>query len=427
VTDLREFLQRFVVPLVSGGDLHVSAPVPPAALVAWETQLGEVTPELVEVDAARAAIAAALVVAPPPMAFDAADLRLAVALHAALVLAHPATDGWGSRKGRKELAAFAAELAAVPPPDGRRELLARHTLLGRMFELVRVDVHVKWWTGKAEFRGAEPPRRLTRWRKLRRVKEETAEVGLSEVLSGEETRSVVAALLAASPLTDLLSLDAPGRRWPPFRWGAQLDVLRDAELARAVAYRWLAELPATSAPRLRACAIGAGAWEQCLATPLELLPRARGAPAGGPPPSPAAEAVVKLGPLLALPARPAPSLTGADVRAATAFLVHLNALCALAEADSGPADTLDAPSPLVASSLAARRGPELAQPEATGLRLFFCVPDVAARCDPALAAPPGISSEPRLSRRWAAHRAQVRAALGEERLAQLARRLLVCL
>jgi hypothetical protein len=94
-------------------------------------------------------------------------------------------------------------------------------------------------------------------------------------------------------------------------------------------------------------------------------------------------------------------MTGADVRAATAFLVHQNALCALAEADSGPADTLDAPSPLVAASLSARRGPELAQPEATGLRLFFCVPDVAARCDPALAAPPGIAAEPRLARRTA--------------------------
>jgi hypothetical protein len=101
----------------------------------------------------------------------------------------------------------------------------------------------------------------------------------------------------------------------------------------------------------------------------------------------------------------------------------MNTLCALAELDL---PDLDAPSPVIAAALAAKRG-ELGATDATGARLFFCVPDVAARCDPALAAPPGMDGDPRLARRWAAHRAQVRAALGEERLAQLARRLLVCL
>jgi hypothetical protein len=420
--ELEDLLGRFVLPLVAGGDLRVGEPVAPSALARWEVELGAAGPLLVTIDEARAAVASLLVVRPPPIVFGETELRLAVAQHAALVLAHPRTRGLFSRKGRRELAAFAAALGqSIPPPYGPSELLSRHTLLARLFELTRVDTRLRWWTGKAEFRGLEPPPRLLRWRKLRRVRTETSELGISEVLAGEETRPVIAALLTASPLTDLLSLDGTGRRWPPFRWGSQLQVLRDTELARAVAYRWLGDLGRGAdgnPPRLRAAAAASAAWEQTLATPLELLPRARAAPPSS------REAPVRMAPLLSLPPRPAPPLDAADVRAVTAFLVYLNALCAVAESSAGE---LDAPSALVGASLAARRGPELAQPEATGLRLFFCVPDVAARCDPDLAAPPGLAGEPRAARRWAAHRAQVRAALGEERLAQLARRLAVCI
>jgi len=312
--ELEDLLGRFVLPLVAGGDVRVGEPVSPEALARWEVELGTAGPLLVAIDEARAAAASLLVVRPPAMAFGETELRLAVALHAALVLAHPATGGFFSRKGRRELTAFAAGLAqSIAPPDGAAELLSRHTLLSRLFELSRVDTRLRWWTGKAEFRGVEPPHRLMRWRKLRRVKEETSELGLSEVLAGEETRPVVAVLLTASPLTDLLSLDGTGRRWPPFRWGAQLETLRHAELARAVAYRWLGELgrgAADGAPRLRAAAAASAAWEQTLATPLELLPRARAIATG--------DAPVRMAPLLSLPPRPAPPLSSSDVRAVTA-------------------------------------------------------------------------------------------------------------
>src|SRR5262249_47339062 len=113
-----------------------------------------------------------------------------------------------------------------------------------------------------------------------------------------------------------------------------------------------------------------------------------------------------------------------DLRAATAFLVHVAALVALVEAAS--AADLDAPSPLVGAALGAKRAGEGTDP-ALGLRLFFAVPDAAARVDPALGRPPGLDDDRRLARRWAVHRAQVRSALGEERLAQLARRLAVAL
>jgi hypothetical protein len=422
LTDLDAFLRRFVLPLVAGGEVHVGTPIAPDTVTRWEAELGSAAEALVAVDDARAAALAALVVRPPPLAFDGDDLRLTVALYSALVLSHPRSDGWLKRRGRRELASYARDLAAAEPPADRAGLLGRHALLGRVFELTRRDTIVRWWTGKAEFRGEPPPQRLLRWRRVRRVKEEATDVPVGEVIAGDDGRATIAALVRGSPLTDLLTLPLAARRHPPFRWGAQIAALRDPELARAVSYTWLADLfrddPEARSGQwrtLRAPAAAAIAWEQTLATPLEIMPR----PRLKEPDAPGGPRLVQL----LVPARAAPPLSAADVRAATAFLVHLNALAALAEV--GLPDP-DAPSPLVASSLLAKRGVEIGAADASGARLFFCVPDVAARCEPALAVPPGLAAEPRLARRWAAHRTQVRQALGEERLAQLARRLAAC-
>src|SRR5262249_41888695 len=103
--------------------------------------------------------------------------------------------------------------------------------------------------------------------------------------------------------------------------------------------------------------------------------------------------------------------------------VHLAALLAIAEAGRPEPD---APSALVAASLAAKRTGD-PWDVASGLRLLFSVPDVAARVDPALGEPPGVRTDARVAQRWSVHRAQVRAAFGEERLAQLGRRLAAAL
>jgi hypothetical protein len=238
MSGLDAFLRGFVLPLVAGGDVHVGGPIAPDTLARWEVELGassDASVTLQLIDEARAAALAPLVVRPPPMVFSADLLRLAVALYTALVLQHPRSDGWLNRGGRRELAGFARALATVAPPQDRTELLARHALLARIFELVRRDTIVRWWSGKAEFRGEPPPARLLRWRGVRRVRAESADVPIGEVLAGDDGRNAVAGLLTISPLTDLLSLTTAYRRYPAFRWGAQLDVLRDAELARAVA------------------------------------------------------------------------------------------------------------------------------------------------------------------------------------------------
>jgi hypothetical protein len=407
--DLRRFLETFALPLVAGGELRIGAPIDAATLAIWDVELGSHSDVTVAIDEARAAIAATLVVRPPAFALAPPDLRLLVALYSALVLAHPRTEGWPSRRGRAALTELAERLTDIAAPAGRAEMLARHTLLAGLFDLSRVDTRVSWWTGRAEFKGTPAPRRLTLWRSVRRVKEEHSEVPLAEIVS-DEAAAIVTRLIQVSPLTDLATLGAPGRRFPGFRWDTGVaEALRDAELARAVAYCWLGDLAergADPAVRLRAAAAACDAWEEALAAPLEVLGRVR------------LRTSERAGRTAAL----AP----ADLRAATAFLVHLCGLVAVAEAAKTPAADADAPSPLVSAGLAAKR---TAEPWdlSGGLRLLFAVPDVAGRVDPALGEPPGVGEEPLLRRRWAAHRAQVKAAFGDERLAQLARRLAVAL
>jgi hypothetical protein len=235
---------------------------------------------------------------------------------------------------------------------------------------------------------------------VRRVRTETAEVPLARVL-GDDELPIVDRLVAASPLTDLLGLGSPARERLTFRWHpGVVAVLRDAELARAVAYRWLGGVGADG-HELRAVAAASDAWEDALTPPAAVLPKSGARPA----------------------LAPARLVAADDLRAVTAFLVHLAALVAVAETN-GVAP--DAPSPLVAASLAARRS-DKGRDAAAGLRLLFAVPAIAARVDPALGEPPGVGADSRLARRWSVHRAQVRAALGDERLDQLGRRLAVAL
>ena len=191
---------------------------------------------------------------------------------------------------------------------------------------------------------------------------------------------LVAALLAASPLTDLLTA---ARLVPPFAWSAALvALLRDVEIARSVAYLWLAGAPGDAVPALaRHPAAAAAAYSQLLDRPGALPPAA--------------------------------------VRAVTAFLVHLSVLLAVAEERS---PSPQAPSAVVAAAL------EACRPDAVhdGLTVLLALPAAAAAVDPALGAPAGLAEEAALAQRWAIHRAQVAAALAD-RAAALAGRLRPCL
>jgi hypothetical protein len=369
---VRDFLSGFVHPLVAGGEVHVGAPIPTADLERWEHELGDASVEVVAVDDARTAVISTLVCRPPALVFEADELALAVGLHNALFLVHPRAEEWSvSERARRKIIETALAQVSRPLTRQRTRVIARHALLHNLFHLTRNDVTVSWWTGRARFQGQRPPRRLTTWRGVRRVREEVTVVDFDELLAVPDTAPVVATLLRRTPLTQLLD-SHPGA--PPLHWEDAVFLLRDAELARAISYRLVPD----AAPREQVAGPArlAAAFEQMLErTPDE-----------------------------------------ADVRAVAAFFVYLAALLCFGELGLREPG---AKSPLISTVLAA----EAAGQRPRGLATLFALPGALAVVDPRIATPPGIASVPGLLARWRAHRAQTAELLGDAVLDALVARL----
>src|SRR3569623_70649 len=371
-THARVFLERFVKPLVAGGELHVGAPIPYADVERWETELDAATVELVAVDDARTNVLSTLVVRPPSLVLEGDDLALAAGLHNALFLVHPRADTWAvSDRQRRRIIDNALSLVSQPLTRDRKRVMGRHALLHNLFHLSRHDTTVSWWTGRARFQGQVPSQRLTAWPGLRRVREEHTDIGFDELLAVTDTQAIVAALFRRSLLTQLLD-SQPGA--PPLHWEDAVFVLRDTELARAVAYHLTA--PASPSEQVKEPSRLAAAFEQM----LERAP------------------------------------DEADVRAVAAFLVHICALFALAEIRMREPN---AKSPLNSTVLAA----EAAGQRPRGLQTLLALPGALALVDPRLANPPWLGSLPALAQRWRVHRAQTGELLSEPVIDALAQRL----
>ena len=369
---VREFLDRFVRPLVAGGELHVGAPIPLADVARWDTELDHASVELVAVDDARHAVLSTLVCRPPAIILEGDDLNLAAGLHNALFLVHPRADLWSvSDKQRRRIIDTALTLVSQPLSRNRTRVLARHALLGNVFKLTRNDVIVSWWTGRARFQGQKPPPRLVSWKGVRRVREEVTVVDFDELLALPDTAPVIATLLRRTPLTQLLD-SHPGA--PPLHWEDAVFLLRDAELARAVAYRLTPE--ASPRDQIVGPARLAAAFEQM----LERAP------------------------------------DEADVRAVAAFLVHLGALFCFRELSLHEPG---AKSPLISTVLSA----EAAGQRPRGLATLFALPNALALVDPRLSIPPGVEGVSALAKRWMVHRAQASELLGDAVIDALAQRL----
>jgi len=370
---VRQFLDSFVRPLVAGGELHIGAPIPQADVDRWEQELADASVELVAVDEARTAVLSTLVVRPPALVLDRDELALAAGLHNALFLVHPRAELWSvSDRQRRRIMDTALSLVSQPLTQHRTRVMARHALLHQVFHLTRSDTVVSWWTGKARFQGQKPSARLTAWRGVRRVREDVTVVDFDELLAVPDTAPIIATLLRRTPLTQLLDSHAGA---PPLHWEDAVFVLRDHELARAVAYRLI---PADVAPgkQVEGPARLAAAFEQMLErTPSE-----------------------------------------ADVRAVAAFLVHLNALFAVGELNLREAA---AKSPLISTVLAA----EAAGQRPRGLATLFALPGALALVDKRLAMPPGIDAIPQLAVRWNVHRKQTAELLSDAVIDALAQRL----
>lgn len=253
--DPQAWLHHFVLPLVAGGDVRVSTAIGARELHLLRSAAFPPGGAAERIAEARHGLVSELLLGAPPPALDDDAVRLAAAMQNVLFLLHPGSAGVTVRRRRLRLvSAFATQLATLPLPDGDeapRVLAERHSLLHHLFDLGRDDVRVSFWVGKREFRGAEPPARLLKWPDVRRVREERWRVTVvAEAMADPLVRPIVTALLAASPLTDLLE---PARLEPRFDLLPLARWLKLPAIARAVADRWLgADLSQVAGPYVAA-------------------------------------------------------------------------------------------------------------------------------------------------------------------------------
>jgi hypothetical protein len=173
------------------------------------------------------------------------EWTLAAALHDILQSTNPSLD----RALRRTAAARILELAEatidrVRTPANVHEAVSRHAWFARVLDIARTDTAVSWWTGSHAFLGAEPPRRLLAWPRLRRVSIVRTPRRLMDLaplaVDPERLVEVVAKLLACTPLTDLATCT---RALPTFVWGEGPLALVMTLPGQTLATRALARLP----------------------------------------------------------------------------------------------------------------------------------------------------------------------------------------
>lgn len=241
LSPLGSFLDRFVLPLLQGGPVHVQGLLPPSTLklfVADRYPDANLATRVCEALRLRiAAMGPVGDVGALPM--DA--IALCAVWHNLLALTHPEAQRSG-RLRRRVRAWSESMLGWVDVPRTRAEATLRHALLGRLEVLGRVDTHVTFWAGFADFVGLPPPKVLVAWPNLRRVEESRRRVDLMELLRAlepgelaggdDDLLPVLRAALAASPLTDISMADRPS--FLGFAWGpALMNALSDPALRGA--------------------------------------------------------------------------------------------------------------------------------------------------------------------------------------------------
>jgi len=246
----RRFVSDFLLPLVRGGTLAIDRPLSRKTVealarahgrgVAGLRRVGPHTPDPIETEAAEALARARhdvllpLVPHAPAPGMDEDTWRLGGAVHDLLALAHPAiATGVGSDARVERVAAEAAALASLGPPATLGVLLARHSLLARLPEVVRLDRTVHYWLGKKTFVGRQPPARLLALPRVRNVKVDVIRRSwLRDVGVPAAARPAFVALTEASPLGEALD---PLRLDPAPSWGRLLSALRFPASCRLVA------------------------------------------------------------------------------------------------------------------------------------------------------------------------------------------------
>lgn len=239
----------FLSPLVLGGTMKPGKPLGGKnALAIGSGRSPSDFEALSRCELARVRVARKLA---PVDTFDPApngdEWALAAILHDLVQATHPGFNGVLRRSGpARILTVIEKTLERIPPPRNVGEALSRHTWLSRMFDLARTDIQVKWWTGSETFLGEDPPGRLTAWPELRRVQQIRTPRPLMDLpTSGGAVdlmtfTAVVEAILAKTPLTDLVTLN---RASPLFVWRHENLALCSTSAGRTIVLRAFGLLP----------------------------------------------------------------------------------------------------------------------------------------------------------------------------------------
>lgn len=242
-----QFPERFMLPLVAGGALHVGRPLD-LGDIAYVQAVAPGSRVARQITAARQHRAASMWPYAVPTPLDADSVRLAAAFHNVLFLSHPAAARPSVTLGALErLASATRTLLHLPPARSPEALIARHTVLARITEIVRTDVEVRFWAGRRAFHGQIPPRRLTALPALRRVEQRPSQVRWIDTPLLARQVTLLGLLLRRSPLTDLLT---PARPEPEFDWLQAAAPLGQPAIARLVAHDYLARGLETVGPPL---------------------------------------------------------------------------------------------------------------------------------------------------------------------------------
>lgn len=219
---VEELARGVLAPLVLGGKLTLVQPF--GAKLALSIDPGfrifddDIRVRLSVARVRRARLLAPLDSIPEPTS---QDWALVAALNDLLQATNHHLSGPFTRGRHERLAELVDEVVtAVGPPRSMIAAIARHTIFARLFELVRKDTQVKWWTGSSHFRGEPPAARLLKWKSFRRVTTDTSSIAMADLVDGvrltkDRWLSSLALFLTRSPLTDLASA---GRVVPTFAW-----------------------------------------------------------------------------------------------------------------------------------------------------------------------------------------------------------------
>jgi hypothetical protein len=242
-----ELAEHVLAPLVLGGPLSPVRPFGAKLALAIGDRGIEDADLRSRIDVAR--VRRARLTAPVDTLpdIDAPQWALAAALNDLVqVTNHELASGLTRGRHVRLLASVRDLCERIPAPRDLLSVLSRHATFATVLEVTRTDTLVRWWTGRATFRGQPPAQRLLRWKELRRVSIERRPVRFGdmceglEVVRADEFAEVLGLWLTRSPLTDLATAT---RKKPLFGWSASTLSLLATTSGRTLAWRVLSRQP----------------------------------------------------------------------------------------------------------------------------------------------------------------------------------------